>query len=268
MIEQYWGLARKPFANTPDPAFVFPSPTFEEGFARLVYDVTEIRGGLSLVTGDVGCGKTMLARALTAKLAGTPHEPIVLATPKLTASQLLQALGEATGMTQIPRQKHALVKALGEHLAAVHAAGRRTTLLVDEAQLVPAALLEEIRLLTNYEDRTDKHLHVVLLGQPELKDRVTRRPQIDQRISLRFALQPLDADEVGAYVRHRLTVAGAHGNAARMFAASALAQLAERTGGVPRLVNNLATQALFVGAMRQAREVDAELVDAVADDRE
>ena len=266
MIEQYWGLARKPFANTPDPAFVFPSPTFEEGFARLLYDVTEIRGGLSLVTGDVGCGKTMLARALMEKLAGTPHEASALASPRLTATQLLQAIGEATGMEKMPRQKHSLVKALGDHLAAVHATGRRTTLVVDEAQLVPASLLEEIRLLTNYEDRTDKHLHVVLLGQPELRDRVARQPQIDQRISLRFALQPLDADEVGQYVTHRLKVAGANGH--RVFADAALAQLAARTGGVPRLVNNLATQSLFVGAMRKAREIDAELVDAVADDRE
>lgn len=268
MIEEYWGLARKPFANTPDPAFVYPSPTFEEGFARLVYDVTGIRGGLSLVTGDVGCGKTMLARALAEKLAGTAHAAVALVTPRLTASQLLHAIAEATGMERLPRQKHALVKALGDHLAAVHASGRRLTLIVDEAQLVPAPLLEEIRLLTNYEDRTDKHLHVVLLGQPELRDRVARQPQIDQRIGLRFALQPLDADEVRAYVRHRLTVAGANGSAERMFADGALAQLAARTSGVPRLVNNLATQALFVGAMRRAREIDAELVDAVADDRE
>lgn len=266
MIEQYWGLSRKPFANTPDPAFVFPSPTFEEGFARLLYDVTEIRGGLSLVTGDVGCGKTMLARALMERLAGTPHEATPLASPRLTATQLLQAIGEATGMEKMPRQKHTLVKALGDHLAAVHAGGRRTTLVVDEAQLVPGTLLEEIRLLTNYEDRTDKHLHVVLLGQPELRDRIAKQPQIDQRISLRFALQPLDADEVAAYVRHRLKVAGVNGK--RVFSDGALGQLAARTGGVPRLVNNLATQALFVGAMRQAAEIDDELVDAVADDRE
>ena len=266
MIEEYWGLARKPFANTPDPAFVFPSPTFEEGFARLLYDVTGIRGGLSLVTGDVGCGKTMLARALMEKLAGTPHEAIALASPRLTAAQLLQAIGEATGMERMPRQKHALVKALGDHLAAVHASGRRTTLVVDEAQLVPASLLEEIRLLTNYEDRTDKHLHVVLLGQPELRDRVAKQAQIDQRISLRFALQPLDAEEVGAYVRHRLKVAGANGK--RVFGDDALARLADRSAGVPRLVNNLATQALVVGAMREADAIDAELVDAVADDRE
>ena len=266
MIEEYWKLQRKPFANTPDPAFVFPSPTFEEGFARLLYDVTGIRGGLSLVTGDVGCGKTMLARALMEKLAGTPHEVTPLASPRLTATQLLQAIGEATGMEKLPRQKHALVQALGQHLAAVHATGRRITLLVDEAQLVPGTLLEEIRLLTNYEDRTDKHLHVVLLGQPELRDRVVRQPQLDQRISLRFSLQPLDEEEVAAYVRHRLKVAGANGQ--RVFAEPALERLSSRTGGVPRLVNNLATQALFVGAMQKVREIDAELVDAVADDRE
>lgn len=267
MIEQHWGLDRKPFANTPDPTFVFASPTFEEGFARLVYDVTEIRGGLSLVTGDVGCGKTMLARALAERLADTSHAVSVLASPRLTATQLLLAVGEATGMEKPPRAKHTLVRALGDHLAAVHATGRRPTLLVDEAQLVPAALLEEIRLLTNYEGRADKHLHVVLLGQPELRDRVARSPQIDQRISLRFQLQPLEAAEVGAYVAHRLKVAGMDGRR-RPFDDGALAALAERTGGVPRLVNNLATQALFVGALRRVASIDAELVNAVADDRE
>ena len=266
MIEQYWGLARKPFANTPDPAFVYDSPTFAEGFARLVYDVTEIRGGLSLVTGDVGCGKTMLARALTEKLEGTPHAVSLLASPRLTATQLLQAVGEATGMTQMPRAKHTLVRALGDHLAAVHAGGRRPTLLVDEAQLVPGTLLEEIRLLTNYEDRTDKHLHVVLLGQPELLDQVTRRKQLDQRISLRFQLAPLEAEEVGDYLAHRLRVAGGDGR--RVFGDDAIAALAERTEGVPRLVNNLATQALYVGAMRRAEAIDGALVHAVADDRE
>jgi len=266
MVEQHWGLARKPFANTPDPAFVFHSPTFDEGFARLVYDVTELRGGLSLVTGDIGCGKTMLARALVERLAGTAHEVSVLPTPRLTATQLLQAVGEATGMTAMPRARHTLVRALGEHLAAVHASGRRPTLLVDEAQLAPATLLEEIRLLTNYEDRTDKHLHVVLLGQPELRDRIARQPQIDQRVSLRYALQPLEGDEVAAYVAHRLHVAGASGR--RIFADDALAALAERGRGVPRMVNNVATQALFVGAMQGASMIGAELVNAVADDRE
>jgi general secretion pathway protein A len=264
MIEEYWRLDRKPFANSPDPAFVFHAPAFDEGFARLVYDVTEIRGGLSLITGEIGCGKTMLAHALVAKLAGTPHEVSILATPKLTPVQLLGAIAHLTGMERAPRAKHLLVSALGDHLAALHAAGRRPVLLVDEAQLVPSSLLEEIRLLTNYEGIADKHVHIVLLGQPELRERIVRAPQIDQRISLRYHVEPFDADEVPDYVRHRLAVAGANGRA--IFDDAAYATLAERSAGVPRVINNLATQALFVGAMRRAAAIDADLVAAVADD--
>ena len=266
MIEQYWKLSGKPFSNTPDPRFIYHSPTFDEGFARLMYDVTELRAGLSLVTGDIGCGKTMLANALVDRLRDTPHEVTVLASPRLSAVQLLRAVADALALPKPPRAKHALIQALGEHLATLHEEGRRPVLLVDEAQLVTPALLEEIRLLTNFESRTDKHLHVVLLGQPELRDRIAKQPQIDQRISLRYHLPPLEADEVGDYVKHRLSVAGANGK--RIFEDDTFEVLAERTGGVPRLVNNLATQALFVGALRKLPRIDADLVRDVADDRE
>jgi type II secretory pathway predicted ATPase ExeA len=266
MIEKHWKLTAKPFSNTPDPSYIYHSPTFDEGFARLLYDVTELRGGLSLVTGDIGCGKTMLANALVDRLRGTPHEVTVLVSPRLTAVQLLRSLATSLGMEKPPRAKHTLIAALGAHLAELHDAGRRPVLLVDEAQLVTPVLLEEIRLLTNFESRTDKHLHVVLLGQPELRDRIAKQPQIDQRISLRYHLPPLESEEVGEYVKHRLSVAGANGK--KIFDEESFPVLAERTGGVPRLVNNLATQALFVGALRGAKTIDAELVNDVADDRE
>jgi general secretion pathway protein A len=136
---------------------------------------------------------------------------------------------------------------------------------VDEAQLAGPSLLEEIRLLTNYEDRQDKHLHVVLLGQPELRARVRERPQIDQRVSLRFHVEPMEEADVRGYAEHRLRVAGAK---APIFTDDAHRVLAARSGGVPRRVNTLATQALFVAAMRALTAVDAELVGDVADDQE
>ncbi len=265
MSESYWGLARKPFSNTPDPAFLYPSPVFEEGFARLVFDVTELRGGLSLVTGEIGCGKTMLAHALIDRLAGTPHAILSLPTPRLTPVQLLRSVGAVTSSAALPRGKDELVPALGAHLARVHANGTRPVLLVDEAQLASASLLEELRLLTNYEDRTDKHVHIVLLGQPELRDRIGSRAHLDQRVGLRYHLAPLEAGEVAAYVRHRLRVAGTSRD--DLFDDGALAELGRRSGGVPRVVNNLASQALFVAALRKLRRVDTDLVASVAEDR-
>jgi general secretion pathway protein A len=265
MIEAHWGLERRPFANTPDPAFVYRSPAFAEGFARLLYDATDLRGGLSLITGEIGCGKTMLAHALADRLAGTPSAVVTLPYPKVTPAQMLATLGRGLGMERLPRGKVPLIEGIGARLADLHRNGTRPVLVVDEAQLAGSSLLEEIRLLSNYEDRQDKHLHVVLLGQPELRERVRARPQIDQRVSLRFHVEPMEESDVRGYVEHRLRVAGAQ---RALFADAAYPALAARSGGIPRRVNTLATQALFVGAMRAVPTIDAELVQDVADDQE
>jgi type II secretory pathway predicted ATPase ExeA len=266
MIEDYWKLERRAFANTPDPAFVFRSPSFAEGFARLLYDATELRGGLSLITGEIGCGKTMLASSLAERLAGSSCDVMQVAYPKVTPAQLLAIVAKGLGIESPPRGKLAVVEAIGARLREQHASGRRPVLVVDEAQLATPSVLEEIRLLTNHEDKQDKHLHVVLLGQPELRDRVRKRPQIDQRVSLRFHVDPMEADDVRGYVDHRLKVAGHRG--AAIFTDDAVTTLAERSNGVPRRVNTLATQALFVGAMRELTSIDAELMADVADDQE
>jgi type II secretory pathway predicted ATPase ExeA len=265
MIEAHWRLATRPFANTPDPAFTYRTPAFAEGFARLLYDATDLRGGLSLITGEIGCGKTMLAHALAGHLAGRDGRVVTLPYPKVTPAQMLATLAEGLGIESPPRGKLPLITALGKRLAELHRNGERPVFVVDEAQLAGPSLLEEIRLLTNYEDRQDKHLHVVLLGQPELRDRVRKRPQVDQRVSLRFHVEPMEEDDVRGYVEHRLGVAGA---TRAIFAPDAFPVIAARSGGVPRRVNTLATQALFVGAMRRLETIDGALVQDVADDQE
>ena len=266
MIEEFWRLSRRAFANTPDPAFIYDSPAFAEGSARLLYDATELRGGLSLITGEIGCGKTMLAHSLAERLTGSQCDVVVLQYPKVTPSQLLATVARGIGIESPPRGKLAMVEALGARLCELHAGGRRPVLIVDEAQLATPSVLEEIRLLTNHEDKQHKHLHIVLLGQPELRDRVKKRPQIDQRVSLRFHVEPMELEDVRGYVDHRLRVAGRSGNSP--FSADAIAVLAERSGGTARRVNTLATQALFVGAMRKLACIDADLMADVADDQE
>ena len=266
MIEEFWGLDRRAFANTPDPMFVYRSPSFAEGFARLVYDATELRGGLSLITGEIGCGKTMLAQALVDRLADSPCNVVTLPYPKVTPTQMLTTVARGIGIDSPPRGKLDVIIAVRERLRVLHDEGRRPVMVVDEAQLATPSLLEEIRLLTNFEDRADKHIHVVLLGQPELRDRVRKRPQIDQRVSLRFHVEPMEADDVRGYVEHRLQVAGRKGGVS--FTPGAMSMLALRSGGVPRRVNTLATQALFVGAMRRLPEIDGALMTDVADDQE
>jgi general secretion pathway protein A len=251
VIEPHWELARRPFANTPDPAFVYRSAAFAEGFARLLYDATELRGGLSLITGEIGCGKTMLAHAFADRLAAMATPVIALPYPRITAAQMLGSLARGLGIPHLPKGKLPVIQAIGDRLAELHRNGGRPVLVVDEAQLAGPSLLEEIRLLTNYEDRQDKHLHVILLGQPELRARVRQRP-------------PMDETDVQAYVQHRLRVAGAR---RAIFAAEAFSVLASRSGGVPRRVNTLATQALFVGAMRGLSVIDGELMQDVADDQ-
>ncbi len=265
MIEEYWKLSQRAFANTPDPAFTYRSPAFAEGFARLLYDATELRGGLSLITGEIGCGKTMLAGALAERLAGSANDVVTLPYPKVTPTQLLTTLAAGLGVENVPRGKVPTIEAVRRRLGELHRNGRRPVLVVDEAQLAGPMLLEEIRLLTNYEDRQDKHLHVVLLGQPELRERVRKRPQIDQRVSLRFHVEPMEAGDVRGYVAHRLSVAGA---TKPIFDDGAITVIAERSEGVPRRINTLATQALFVGAMRQLQTIDGELLGDVADDQE
>ena len=266
MTEAHWKLARRPFANSPDPDFIYQSPAFAEGFARLMYDATELRGGLSLVTGEIGCGKTMLAGALADRLCGSAADVIAITYPKIAPSQLLQAVARGLGIVTALRAKLALVDAIAEQLTETHRNGRRPVLVVDEAQLATPSLLEELRLLTNHEDRQHKHLHIVLLGQPELRDRVRKQPQIDQRVSLRFHIEPMEGAEVSGYVEHRLRIAGLEGPS--MFTDAAIVALAERSGGIPRRVNTLATQAMFVGAMRRQTSIDASLVQDIADDQE
>ncbi|MEQ8798871.1 MAG: AAA family ATPase [Salinisphaeraceae bacterium] len=242
-----------PFAVTPDPTFLFLSEHHREALGHLLYGTGE-SGGFVQLTGEVGTGKTTLIRALLQQ----EHDNLDVAlclNPQLTVNEFVAQVCDELGAKRPKRAGttlKSLVDALNEHLLATHADGRRTVLIVDEAQNLDRDVLEQLRLLTNLETSKHKLLRIILVGQPELEE-LLRRPdlrQLAQRITARFHLPSLDAAQTRAYIRHRLVVAG--GNAG-LFGTTACRRVHRVTGGVPRLVNTVCDRALM-GAYSLGRD--------------
>ena len=265
MYEQTFGLRSKPFAVTPDPTFLFTGRGHREALAALAYGVKQRRGFICLV-GEIGTGKTTLLRALLEGLDVSVRTLLVTHTT-IDCDDLHRMILHELSLPHAGRTRAEMVQALYELVLAEFQAHRPPPLLiVDEAQNLADAVLEEIRLLTNLEIGESKLLQVILAGQPEL-ERKLRRPalrQLDQRIAVRARLEPLDQDETDAYVRHRLRVAGSHDP--HLFNRAALREVWARTSGVPRLINILCEQALVNAFGADRRGVNQKLVEEAARD--
>jgi general secretion pathway protein A len=252
MYLSFFGLNEKPFAITPDPRYLYLSERHAEALAHLLYGINEA-GGFVQLTGEVGTGKTTTIRSL---LAQTPKnaEVALILNPRMTPPEFLLTICEELGIGVPDGAENSLkdlVDILNDYLLKAHAGGRRVVLVVDEAQNLAPAVLEQVRLLTNLETNTQKLLQIILIGQPELREllgRVELR-QLAQRITGRYHLDPLSSDETAAYVRHRLRVAGATTD---IFTAPALGEIFRLSGGVPRVINVIADRALL-GAYTQDR---------------
>ena len=199
MYRNFYGLNDKPFAITPDPRYLFMSGRHGEGLAHLVYGVTD-SGGFIQLTGEVGTGKTTLVRTLLSQLPAEVDVALIL-NPQLTVLDFLIAISDELGI-QLPQDRtslRSLVNALNKHLLAAHARGRRTILIVDEAQNLSTEVLEQIRLLTNLETAKQKLLQVILIAQPELREILARKEirQLAQRVTGRYHLEPLAREETG-----------------------------------------------------------------------
>ncbi|RMD83462.1 MAG: hypothetical protein D6815_06480 [Candidatus Dadabacteria bacterium] len=252
MYERYYGLGDQPFRLTPDPKYLYLSSKHREAYAHLLYALTE-GSGFVAVTGEIGTGKTTLVRAL---LRESPKDVSVayVFNPVLTATELLQTINAEFGLPSRSSNKKELVEALNEFLLARKSEGGRGVVIVDEAQNLDSAVLEELRLLSNLETEDDKLLQIILLGQPELRGLLERPElrQLAQRIDLRWHLEPLDREETHAYVRHRLKVAGGDPD---LFEPRAIDVIHDHSGGVPRLINVLAHRSLLVGYTRGLRRI-------------
>ncbi len=260
MYSSFFGLNEKPFSITPDPRYLFMSERHGEALAHLVYGVTE-SGGFIQLTGEVGTGKTTLCRTLLLNRMPTNADVAVVLNPQLSVLEFLQAICEELGVT-VPEPAgsiKALIDSLNRHLLDAHAKGRRTILVVDEAQNLAPEVLEEVRLLTNLETSKQKLLQIILIGQPELRELLARTDlrQLAQRITGRYHLEPLTRAETDQYIEHRLQVAGALGE---VFDAKAKRTVFRLSQGVPRLINVICDRALLGAYSQGKRLVNAQLV--------
>jgi general secretion pathway protein A len=258
----HFGLTERPFSLAPDPRYLFLSDGHREALAHLVYGLQG--GGFVQLTGEVGTGKTTVCRALLDQLPPEVDVAMIF-TPRLTAVELLAAVCQELRVDTPPgtTSVKALVDALSRRLLDTHARGRRTVVIIDEAQNLSMEVLEELRLLTNIETTRDKLLQVILIGQPELID-IMQRPelrQLGQRVTARYHLRPFDFPETKAYVQHRLEVAGQR---EPIFSRAALWTVHRRSGGVPRLINNICDRALLGAFAKGTRRITARIVRRAA----
>jgi general secretion pathway protein A len=267
MYETYYGFAEKPFSLTPDPKYLYRSESHANAFDLLQYAIAR-REGFVVVTGDIGTGKTTLCRALLETIDRSTFTALVL-NPFLSEEDLIKRILQDFGVVSRDEvktgrlasvTKQELIDTLYDFLLSLIPLKASAVLIIDEAQNLPLAVLEQIRILSNLETDKEKLLQIILVGQLNLQG-LLRSPelrQLDQRVSIRYELKPLDRDTVAAYVSHRLTVAG--GTAAVTFTARAIDEVHRLSGGIPRLINLICDRTLLAGFSQRTNRITDDMV--------
>lgn len=264
MYEQFYHLREKPFSLTPDPAYLYMAKRHRHALTMLEYALAEA-SGFALITGEVGCGKTTVVRHFLERIGRKVNVAFITNThPGMGA--LLPWVVESLGLEPGQLSPSELYRRFANHAKAEYDDGQRIVLVIDEAQNLDVASLEELRVLTNLNTGKQLLLQTILIGQPELRDalRLKSLRQFAQRIVIDHHLEALQLEETIGYVRHRIGVAGGR---QELFTPDALALVHECTGGVPRLVNILCDTALVYGFGDQRAQIDLEIVEQVVHDR-
>jgi len=258
VYESFFGLKERPFNVTSDPNFLFFSKKHREAFDHLIYGIKERKGFLE-ITGEIGTGKTTLCRALLSQLDEKTKTAFIL-NSNLPEMQLLLAIVTDLGLSVKPKTKINLLAELNRFLIEELKAGSNVVLIIDEAQNLKAGQLEQIRLLSNLETDKEKLIQIVLVGQPELKEKLDspELEQLRQRISVRYHILPLDKTEIGDYIYHRLHVAGADGGI--VFEPDVMGEIYEYSSGVPRLINLVCDRALLLGFTMETKTITMDMI--------
>ena len=267
MYKAFYGLTRNPFEISPDPYFLFSTARHNEALASIVHGVLRHKGFI-VVTGEVGTGKTLLVRCLMEFLRRQEIASANVFNPCLSPLEFLRYIVGDLGIKTANQDKGSLLLELNNYLIARHRNNTTTVLIVDEAQHLEPELLEEIRLLTNLETSQQKLLQIVLVGQPELDQKMDSAAlrQLKQRIALRCQLEPLQEEEAKSYILRRLQRAGANSNATTMFPGETIASVYRYSKGIPRLINTVCENALIISYAGKAESVRPEVIDEVAKD--
>jgi type II secretory pathway predicted ATPase ExeA len=270
MYEEYWGLKEKPFENTPDPRFLYYSPQHEEALSRLMYIVKE-RKGAGMLTGVFGCGKTLLAHALLKELGGDIYRIVLVNNPKLSHIELLMDIALKLGASGLPAKKtellaNLLLDSLNEILENNLRDGRETVVIIDEAHMIKDEdVWDELRLLLNFQTESRFLLTLLLMGQPELQKIIEANKPLLQRITIKSHLESLSPADTSAYVKHRLKIAGRE---KEIFTPGAISLIYEKSGGIPRRINQVCDMSLFAGFGEKVKSIDEKIIQEVMKDSE
>jgi general secretion pathway protein A len=262
---EFYDLSQEPFSNAPVSRFYYSSAQHAQALMRLMHAVGQMKG-LALLVGDIGAGKTTLARRLLDNLPEDEYEAalLVIVHSGITAEWLLRRIALQLGVENPAEEKLPLLSQLYQRLVRIHESGKKAVVLIDEAQMLGTReIMEEFRGLLNLEVPERKLLSFVFFGLPEIEDNLKLDPPLAQRVALRYRLEPLTEEATEAYIRHRLRLAGAP----RVpFTAEAISVVHRYSHGTPRIINTICDNALFEGFLVKARDIDAPLVERIAKD--
>ncbi len=267
MYEKYWKLKEKPFKNTPDPRFLYYSPQHEDALMKLTYTVTEGMGG-GIMTGVFGCGKTIVGYALMQTL-GEKYKFGYVSNPQVSFTELLRAIVRSLNPLKLPDTKSelmtdSLLEILKDILVNNSRDGRETVIVVDEAHIIEdAKVFEELRLLLNFQTEEKFLLTLLLLGQPELRQKIENIKQLEQRIAMKCHLDKLSEKETGEYIAYRLKVAGTEKN---MFTPPGIHYIYDHSGGIPRRINHMCDLSLLSGFGKKVDKIEKDLIGQVVKD--
>ena len=263
MYLQHYGFSEKPFDKTTDPAFFYKSPVHEEALARLQYGTEERE--LTLLTGEIGTGKTLLSRTLIDTLPDNYH-PILITNPRLSPTQFLKTVALQLNIDSPAYFRIDLLNQINGALYGYYQEDICPVIIVDEAQLIPSrSTFEEIRLLTNYQLDDSNLISLVLIGQPELRKKIRQKnfEAIRQRIGIRYHLGPIGRDDTGRYIGHRLLTAGGE---KEIISEEAVDIIFLYSGGLPRIINNIAANALLIGFSKDVSQIGPDIILDVVED--